>query len=258
MKGLFFFLILFISIIILLVYYNYNKERFSSIKYKNLILVPYRNRPEQLKKFIKNSYKIINDNLPNTLFVIVEQEQGKDFNRGKLLNIGFKEYSKNTEFVITHDIDIVPKKNTVKELYAQNKHKVLGIFTSSSNTLGGIVKLKTHIFRKINGFPNKYWGWGVEDKALQNRVEYYKIYIKKNIMNKDSNRFNFFDFLKDKNDRVKKNLDYKTNYEYSLFKKISNNEKEQKINEDGLSSLNYEIIKRNNITPNLIHIITSV
>ena len=257
MKGLFCFLILFISIIIILIYFNYNKERFSSIKYKNLIVVPYRNRPEQLTKFIKNSYKIINDNLPNTLFVIVEQEQGKAFNRGKLLNIGFKEYSKITEFVITHDIDIVPKKDTVKELYAQNKHKVLGIFTSSYNTLGGIVKFKSHIFRKINGFPNNYWGWGLEDKALQNRAEYHKIDIKKNILNGDSNRFKFFYFLKDKNDRVITNQKEK-NDRVSLFNKLSDNEKEKQINEDGLSSLNYEIIKRNNIKPNLIHIITSV
>ena len=89
-------------------------------------------------------------------------------------------------------------------------------------------------------------------------MEYYKIDIKKNILNNDSNRFNFFDFLKDKNDRVKKNLDYKTNYEYSLFKKISNNEKEKKINEDGLSTLNYKILKKNNIKSNIIHIVTSV
>ena len=39
--------------------------------------------------------------------------------------------------------------------------------------MGGIIKIKDSIIHKINGFPNDVWGWGTEDKALQNRTEYY-------------------------------------------------------------------------------------
>ena len=38
--------------------------------------------------------------------------------------------------------------------------------------------------QKINGFPNDVWGWGTEDKALQNRTEYYNIKKITNLTNK--------------------------------------------------------------------------
>ena len=43
--------------------------------------------------------------------------------------------------------------------------------------LGGIVVIKGADFEKINGYPN-YWGWGLEDAALQHRCNYYKVKIK--------------------------------------------------------------------------------
>ena len=51
----------------------------------------------------------------------------------------------------------------------------MGIYTSHCNTLGGIIKLNDKTIQKINGFPNNIWGWGTEDKALQNRAEFYNI-----------------------------------------------------------------------------------
>ena len=50
------------------------------------IIIPYRNRPEQLATFRKE----INDYLDIDFeLIVVEQSDKKDFNRGKLLNIGF-------------------------------------------------------------------------------------------------------------------------------------------------------------------------
>ena len=41
-------------------------------------------------------------------------------------------------------------------------------------------------FSLINGFPNNFWGWGEEDKALQNRAEAFGIEIKKNELMQDT------------------------------------------------------------------------
>lgn len=43
---------------------------------------------------------------------------------------------------------------------------------------GGVSGLTVEQFRKINGFPNAFWGWGGEDDDLWNRwvfTEYVKI-----------------------------------------------------------------------------------
>ena len=50
------------------------------------IIVPYRNRPNQLKTFTERIASLIN--IPYEL-IIIEQVDDKEFNRGKLLNIGF-------------------------------------------------------------------------------------------------------------------------------------------------------------------------
>ena len=65
--------------------------------YENIILIPYRNRERHLKYFIDNSVPLIEKYLPNTKVVVIEQEEGKEFNRGCVLNVGFKEYENNTK-----------------------------------------------------------------------------------------------------------------------------------------------------------------
>ena len=50
------------------------------------IIVPYRDRPNQLKTFTERIAGLIN--IPYEL-IIIEQADDKEFNRGKLLNIGF-------------------------------------------------------------------------------------------------------------------------------------------------------------------------
>lgn len=38
-----------------------------------------------------------------------------------------------------------------------------------SEFFGGVSGLTVEQFRKINGFPNAFWGWGGEDDDLWNR-----------------------------------------------------------------------------------------
>ena len=93
---------------------------------------------------------------------IIEQMPGKLFNRGKLLNIGIYLYKNKFESFITHDVDINPKSATIKKLYNKNVEvdEIMGIYTSSYNTLGGIIKFRKQTIMKINGFPNDIWGLG--------------------------------------------------------------------------------------------------
>ena len=63
---------------------------------KNIILIPYRNREEHLKYWIENTYPKLNKVLENLEVLVIEQsEDNKLFNRGKVLNVGFKYYDED-------------------------------------------------------------------------------------------------------------------------------------------------------------------
>jgi hypothetical protein len=143
--------------------------------YKNIIIIPYRNRHDHLN--ILETSKIdwfietLND---STLVVIVEQEDGKDFNRGKLLNIGIKElYDKCESYFILHDIDLYLKGEQRNFYNIDNNDDIVRFFSGHKYSLGGLVKFKKKVLLDLNGHPNNIWGWGMEDRAL-----YYRSRIK--------------------------------------------------------------------------------
>ena len=71
----------------------------------NIILIPYRNREEHLKYFIKNTIPYLKQYLNPFKIIIIEQNNDRLFNRGKLLNVGFLEYFKEGKYFFTHDVD---------------------------------------------------------------------------------------------------------------------------------------------------------
>jgi xylosylprotein 4-beta-galactosyltransferase len=73
------------------------------------IIVPYRDRVNQLLIFKRAISDYLSDKNINYELIIVEQDGAKIFNRGKLLNIGFL-YAKKLkcDYVVFHDIDMMP------------------------------------------------------------------------------------------------------------------------------------------------------
>jgi hypothetical protein len=136
------------------------------------IIVPFRNRYEHLNIFatsIKNYFQ--NKNIQYQL-IIVEQDDAKLFNRGMLLNIGFKEAKRlKCDYVVFHDIDMIPM--DVDYSYSDNPlHLAEPVF---DRYFGGVTLFPTKVFEKINGYSNKYWGWGYEDDDLFHRCLHHNI-----------------------------------------------------------------------------------
>lgn len=216
--------------------------------YDNIIAIPYRNRETHLKYFIENTVPLIQEHLPHTKIVVIEQNEGKLFNRGAILNVAFKEYENKTKYFITNDVDINITIKCIKEYYTKDvsKNSVMGIYTAACNTLGGIIKISDVNIQKINGFPNNYWGWGIEDKALQNRSDFYNLKKITNLTNKKE----YPEYLKrfdDRHDRIKDNneITNKKHYEnYVLFNKLNDTQKEALIMSSGLNNLKYTILER--------------
>lgn len=132
---------------------------------------------EQLKESIHEKSKL------QFVMIVVEQSRdGKLFNRGKLLNVGFQVcLREKIDWVIFHDVDLFPT-NDIWELYAKYPHHPIHIgklFTRYNHNMqyfGGIVSMTETQFRAIGGFPNTFFGWGGEDECHLFRLKVYRMY----------------------------------------------------------------------------------
>jgi hypothetical protein len=227
---------------------NKNDEKITTI------IIPYRNRKKHLDYFIKKSVPLLKKYIPNLNILIIEQENGKPFNRGYLLNIGVNESDKNCKYIFTHDIDINPYKKFILDLYCKElkKNDILGIFTSCSS-LGGICKYNKSDFIDINGYSNKFWGWGAEDRDIYNRSIFYKKNVIFKYNSKKTNTkilkkiFLRFDDIIDR----KPILHREKGIFINNFSKLSRKKQQEYILSSGMNNLNYNIIDVKNIENNV-------
>uniref|UniRef100_A0A1I8HZA8 Glyco_transf_7N domain-containing protein n=1 Tax=Macrostomum lignano TaxID=282301 RepID=A0A1I8HZA8_9PLAT len=152
---------------------------------KTAVLVPYRNRSENLDKFVPYMQTLLQQqNIAYGIFVI-EQANTKLFNRAKLLNVGFRvaqQFAKFDCFVL-HDADKVPE--NVGNIYDCVRSPKLMISAMRqegdatrkyhrgrmyNNFLGGSAAISKQAFERVNGNSNRYYGWGREDDELASRL----------------------------------------------------------------------------------------
>jgi len=172
------------------------------------------------------------------IFVVEQSEDGRKFNRGQLLNIGF-EYAVMhgcTNFIF-HDVDLLPS-DELKEYYINTPKKepihiaaVWDRYGENSKYFGGIVAFNKEMFEKINGYPNDFWGWGGEDDELYKRTKkFYDILkVKKGSIN-DLENLN-----------LQQKLDYLRENDLKFMQKNEALERHEATwKKNGLNSLNYE------------------
>ena len=141
-----------------------------------VIVVPYRNRKYQLKNFIDNVVPLFEKCIKNVKILIIEQEEGKPFNRGQLLNCGYDICKDYCNHIITHDIDLIPNEEQIKKFYINPEKEVTRIYSGHGRSCGGICIFKKEVFEKINGF-HSVWGWGIEDENIFFRCKYKNIEV---------------------------------------------------------------------------------
>lgn len=127
------------------------------------IIVPYRNRPDQLQYFV-NHMKWFH----KVSLTIVEQVDEKAFNRGRLLNIGFIEtVNPDTKDVCFHDIDMIPK----EDYPIWNDRPVSQLATSNiqkKDYLGGVTMFTTESFISSEGYHNEYFHRAEDNEMMFN------------------------------------------------------------------------------------------
>ena len=117
------------------------------------------------------------------IYIIEQSDDKKQFNRGKLLNAGFKiACAEGCNVFIFHDVDLMPSAElrlyyTTVPTGKSPVHiaRVWDRYNSNDKYFGGIVAFSKEQFEEINGYPNNFWGWGGEDDELMKRAQ--EVYI---------------------------------------------------------------------------------
>jgi hypothetical protein len=155
-----------------------------SSNYNVALIVPYRNRLDSLKIFLNNIHVYLSEQKVNYGIYLIEPLSNLTFNRGLLMNIGYEQVIKHEKDLgikwncfIFHDVDLLPEDK--RAIYmCDDLPTHFAVSVSSLNyeyggaylqNFGGITAFNRHQFKQINGFSNKFFGWGGEDNDLYTR-----------------------------------------------------------------------------------------
>lgn len=208
--------------------------------YENIITIPFRNRDDHLEYFIKNTVPLFQQYLPNSKVVVVEQNEGKLFNRGALLNVAFKEYENKTNYFFNHDVDLNPSLEIIKSIYTKEDIEMFRINAPHKASLGGVIKVKHDIIFDINGFPNNIWGWGIEDRAL-----YYRCRMKNINITENSNKsFKVMSHTTNAEQYTGEKKEISDMWMSYYIDKLDDKQKKELIMSSGLNNLEYTILER--------------
>ncbi|XP_068736891.1 beta-1,4-galactosyltransferase 4-like [Montipora capricornis] len=145
---------------------------------KVAVIVPFRDRHEHLNIFLRHMHQFLRWQLLDYRIFVIEQADNERFNRGMLMNVGFTEARKVENFscIVFHDVDLLPEdarndyscpssprhmSTAVNSMEYKLKYKTL---------FGGVEGFWAEHYSQVNGFPNRFWGWGGEDDDLYIRI----------------------------------------------------------------------------------------
>eukprot|EP01083_Nonionella_stella_P287956 980195_1 len=155
-------------------------------KHTALVVIPMRDNPGETTRnsmlpiivsVLESKFRRTNQSYH---ILIVEQANGRLFNRAALFNVGFlwgNEKWKECDYVIAHDIDEIPLHEDMDYGYPSRPIHLLRSRSKDnfrplySTNWGGNVAINNKHFKKINGYSNKFWGWGGEDDDFYNRIK---------------------------------------------------------------------------------------
>ena len=209
---------------------------------KLAIIVPYRDREEHLKKFLPAMKGC--DFLDGIEYeiLIVEQEDGKPFNRGKLLNIGAIQCH-TASYYCFHDVDMLPMisdysyVSTPTHLAAEAEQ--FGFKLPYQGYFGGVTLFDKHSFIKVNGYSNDYWGWGAEDDDVM-----FRCLVNDVRPSRKNGKYRSLDH----NRVILQDLYQENLKKYFEFKNSPNREKIiRDIKSDGLTTLEYKVLEERDL-----------
>lgn len=155
------------------------------------IIIPYRDRQAHLAELLPQLEKFFIEHrrkAPQRVSVLIVEQQGdRDFNSGKLKNVGFALLRDSVDYVCFHDVDYVPLRADYRDprtgwalliskgAEVVNDPRGFSIAHDMSRLSGGAILFARDAFQQVNGYSNGYWGWGFEDEDLRRRCHALRI-----------------------------------------------------------------------------------
>ncbi|KAL1439607.1 hypothetical protein MTO96_010084 [Rhipicephalus appendiculatus] len=137
-------------------------------------------RPARLKGLVPVAKEFLRKQELDYGIYIIEQSGKGDFNRAKLLNVGYEVSKTMHDYncFVFHDVDLIPENDQSVYACQENPYHlsrcldIYGYKPSYPTIFGGVSALTQAQMEKVNGFSNVFWGWGGEDDDMSTRVRY--------------------------------------------------------------------------------------
>jgi len=152
--------------------------------HKLCILVPFRDRFEELLEFAPYIYKFLSkQNVEHEIYILHQVDKYR-FNRAYLINVGFRESNVNCDYIAMHDVDLLPSNPDLLYKYPESGPLHLsgpGLHPKYDypTFIGGILLISRKMYSKLDGMSNKYWGWGLEDDEFFVRMRQANLVIER-------------------------------------------------------------------------------
>ena len=160
-----------------------------SQEHKLCAIVPFRDgcaamsqgkgRRENLREFVRHMPVFLDlVGVSHFRVVVVEQTQRGHWNKGILFNRGVK-YAETIgcDYLVMNDVDQLPVSDQITHAWpAEPTHLCTNTdqkdFTFYDAMVGGAIILQVAHYKRLNGYSNRYFGWGQEDDDMYERINF--------------------------------------------------------------------------------------
>ena len=151
------------------------------------VIIPYRHRDQHLRALLPRLtaalYSAPDLKRGKFRIFVVEQANEKRWNKGMVYNAGFDYIHKRWgyECICFHDVDFLPPSlegggaaiphyGCVRQpTHLSSAPSQYGYKVPYSAFFGGVLQMSARDFLAVNGYSNRFWGWGKEDDDLYMR-----------------------------------------------------------------------------------------
>ena len=167
-------------------------------RHRVAIIIPFANRDVHLRKLLDILHPMLQRQQLNYGIFVIEQLGNLEFNKGLINNIGYEMVRKLNpnayDCIIYQDVDTLPENDQNMYSCPINYPRHMAVSVSKygyrlqepgtkpdkigpeqseivyTDYFGGVFAISNEHFELINGFSNRFWGWGFEDTDIRFRM----------------------------------------------------------------------------------------